>query len=227
MTDLCWLDLYWLRSLGEGEGREEMHPTAQLIKSLSHLIQHFNLPNSVWGEHHGLLRGKLMVPVPGQPKTDARPITLASSIFTKTVESCQGCLVNGSPQLQAWRHVVTLTATTPHYQLAVMCKHNTHFRHTHTRQWQEEGLCPSSQSYWTTFFLLSFALEVNGKLQDIFERDLSPRLQLWSAVFLFLSNVNIAFKYSNLGNILLCQSANPPLKPRKPPGSTLPGSTEP
>lgn len=98
--------------------------------SVSHLIQHLNPSNSVWAQ--ALVSGKLLVPVPGQPKTDARTSTHAPCIFTKTVESRRGCLVNGSPELQAWRHVVTLPATTPYYQLAVMCKHHTHFRHTHT-----------------------------------------------------------------------------------------------
>lgn len=37
--------------------------------------------------------------------------------------SYQGCLVNGTKERQAWRHVVMPSAPALHYQLAVMCKH--------------------------------------------------------------------------------------------------------
>lgn len=52
-----------------------------------------------------------------------RDNTHAPSVFTKTVMSCRGCLVNGSREHQAWRHVIIPTATALYYQLAVMCKH--------------------------------------------------------------------------------------------------------
>lgn len=53
--------------------------------------------------------------------------THVPSVFTKTVKSHQGCLVNGSRERQAWRHLVMPGAPARrgpmYYQPAVMCKH--------------------------------------------------------------------------------------------------------
>lgn len=75
-----------------------------------------------------------------------------------------------------------LAATTPYYQLAVMCKHHTHFRHTHTGDDKNKCFALSLKVIERHFFFFYyyhyFALEVNGKLQGIGRALSSLLLQL-------------------------------------------------
>lgn len=98
------------------------------------------------------LNWKPTVLVPNQPKTHTR--THAPSVFTKTVMSYQGCLVNGSREHQAWRHVVMPSAPALHYQLAVMCKHP-HTLLTQAQRWWKESRTLKSLSKLYSFLVLS------------------------------------------------------------------------
>lgn len=60
------------------------------------------------------------------------------------------------------------SATAPHYQLAVMCKHDTHFRHTHTGDDRNKCFALSLKVIEQLFFYY-FASEVNGNFQKLYD----------------------------------------------------------
>lgn len=85
------------------------------------------------------------------------------------------------------------SATAPHYQLAVMCKHDTHFRHTHTGDDRNKCFALSLKVIEQLFFiiiLLQRSMEISrncmiSQLSTLYQLliPMNKMLLLWQLVF--------------------------------------------